>query len=322
MAKIIIGIHGLGNKPPRKVLRKWWKKSLCDGLKRIGHNRLFFRFDMVYWADIMHEAPLDLNEKDKENEFYIEEPYVPPQTDNDKEPGEFRKKVLDFIEKQLDKIMLNDDLTVNYSFVTDLIIRHFFKELGCYFAMGNEDKQDSCPPVKDATDTRLKEILMKHKGKEILLISHSMGTIVAYDVLTQVGQEIPVDTFVTMGSPLGLPAIIGKLAAERTKITGTKFEARTPENVVSQWFNFSDLEDKIAFNYNLGDDYKENTHKVLARDMIVYNNYTIDGNRNPHKAYGYLRTPELAQVIDDFLNRGRSKPITKIMEWINKLFTQ
>jgi len=320
MAKIIIGIHGLGNKPPRKLLRKWWKLSIRDGLKQIGKDRQFFRFEMVYWADIMHNNSPDPAIKDKESELYIDEPYVPPPTNIEIKPKILRKKVLDFLEKQLDKIFLNDDLSVNYSFITDMIIHHFFKELDCYFSMSKEDKQVSCSSVKDATDKRIKKILMKHKGKEILLISHSMGTIIAYDVLTQIGQEISIDTFVTMGSPLGLPAIMGKLAAERAELTGLKPEARTPENVLTHWFNFSDLEDKIAFNYNLGDDYKENTHKVRAQDMIVYNDYSFDGNKNPHKSYGYLRTPELAQVIDDFLNRGRSKPITKIMGWINKLF--
>ena len=320
MAKIIIGIHGLGNKPSRKVLRKWWKMSIRDGLRKIGKDRFFFRFEMVYWADIMHKNPLDPATSDKESELYIKEPYVPSPPNIEKKSKKLRKKVLDFLEKQVDKIFLNDDLTVNYSFVTDMIIHHFFKELDCYFSLKKEDKQVSCPSVKDATDNRIKKILMKHKGKEILLISHSMGTIIAYDVLTQSGQEIPVDTFVTMGSPLGLPVIMGKLAAERTKITGMKFETRTPENVVTNWFNFSDLEDKIAFNYNLGDDYKENTRKVRAQDMVVYNDYSIDGKRNPHKSYGYLRTPELAQVIDDFFNRGRNKPMTKIMRWLNKLF--
>ena len=31
-------------------------------------------FEMVYWADIIYEGPLDSMEKDKESEFYIEEP--------------------------------------------------------------------------------------------------------------------------------------------------------------------------------------------------------------------------------------------------------
>jgi len=35
MAKIIIGIHGLGNKPPKNILNAGWKASMFEGIKRI-----------------------------------------------------------------------------------------------------------------------------------------------------------------------------------------------------------------------------------------------------------------------------------------------
>ncbi|MDD5675525.1 MAG: hypothetical protein PHC61_15250 [Chitinivibrionales bacterium] len=36
-------------------------------------------------------------------------------------------------------------------------------------------------------------------------------------------------------------------------------------------------------------------------DQIVYNNYECNGIKNPHKAYGYLRTAEVTQAIYNFL---------------------
>ena len=36
MKKIIIGVHGLGNKPPADVLEKWWAASIQEGLAAIG----------------------------------------------------------------------------------------------------------------------------------------------------------------------------------------------------------------------------------------------------------------------------------------------
>lgn len=322
MSKIIIGIHGLGNKPPRALLRKWWKRSIHDGLKRIGRNRLFFRFEIVYWADIINENLLDHDEREQERDRYIEEPYVPPLAVIDNKPQELRKKTLDFIEKQIDKIFLNDDMTVNYSFVTDMIIRHYFKEIDCYFSNNTEAVRSCSSSFRDAINMRLQKILLKHKGKEILLISHSMGTIIAYDVLRKVEHDITIDTFVTMGSPLGLPVIMEKLLTAGENAPGNKLHAITPENVVNNWYNFTDIGDKIAFNYNLGDDYHKNSRNVRAKDMIVYNDYTIYGHRNPHKSYGYLRTPELARVIDDFLDRRSSKPVNIITRWIDRIFSQ
>ncbi len=49
---------------------------------------------------------------------------------------------------------------------------------------------------------------------------------------------------------------------------------------------------------------------------VVENDYESEGIENPHKSYGYLRTPEVAQIIDDFLSRGRNKFIL----WLRRKF--
>ena len=66
MSKVIIGIHGLGNKPPLHILKKWWEMSLEDGLKGINHPFPMNDFHLVYWANFIYSEPLDLQEKDKE----------------------------------------------------------------------------------------------------------------------------------------------------------------------------------------------------------------------------------------------------------------
>ena len=73
MSKIIIAIHGLGNKPPQDILKKWWKMAISEGLKHIGHFRLFFKFEFIYWADILHTNPLDPQIKDKDDPLYLDE---------------------------------------------------------------------------------------------------------------------------------------------------------------------------------------------------------------------------------------------------------
>ena len=49
-----------------------------------------------------------------------------------------------------------------------------------------------------------------------------MGSIVAYDVMTQYAPDVSIDTFVTIGSPLGLPIIKSKIVAERKKSSPPK----------------------------------------------------------------------------------------------------
>src|SRR4030043_590252 len=56
--KVIIAIHGLNNKPPKWILKYWWKKAIREGLKKIYKYKYFFKFRMAYWADIRYDKPL------------------------------------------------------------------------------------------------------------------------------------------------------------------------------------------------------------------------------------------------------------------------
>ena len=316
MSKIIIGIHGLGNKPPQKMLETWWKASMLEGLKEIGKLKRFFHFTLVYWAHYLHSTPLNPAIKDKKNPLYLDEFYIRAKRGVEvKKPSALRKRVLRYLNEQMDKILLNDDLTINYSLITDFIVHHFFSELELYYRTHypGQAKQD-CRP-KDVICSHLADVLKKYRRKKILLIAHSMGSIIAYDVLTQFAPSIPIHTFVTIGSPLGLPIIQSKIAAEHTEGSPQKVRLKTPENIVSNWYNLSDLNDKIAMDYSLNDDFAENSRGVRAIDKIVINNYEYGGSKNPHKSFGYLRTPEMAEIISDFLWGERYSPFF----WVKKL---
>ena len=301
MAKVIIGIHGLGNKPPKELLKSWWKKALQEGFSRIGESAYLFKFELVYWADILHPTPLQTND--------LLEPYFPTPYEKPAEKGSLRKKVLDYIEKQLDKLYLKEDRSIGISKITDKIIHRYFGDLEIYYSSAGT------PHPKDEIRKRLYNLLHKHRKDDILLIAHSMGSIVSYDVLTGPAKEIEIDTFITIGSPLGIPIVIEKIAVEQKIDLKKEKSLKTPENIKRSWYNFSDLHDKVAFNYNLGDDYQANGSRITPVDTVVYNDYEIDGERNSHKSFGYLRTPELSRVVFDFLTRDESR----FFAWIRKI---
>jgi hypothetical protein len=317
LSKVILGVHGLGNKPPKELLQEWWKRSLCDGLNAIGQPQPFLKFEIVYWANYIHPISLDPQEKNKDNPLYIEDPYVPMAGFVTKTPSKLRKKILDYLEKQVDKLILNEDHSINFSIISDLIIHHFFNDLDIYYKKESQDASKPDVSARKAIQDELITVLKKNKGKKILLIAHSMGSIIAFDVLSQ-NPDLEVDTFVTIGSPLGLPIIMKKMNAE-SKINLEKTgKMKTPDSIRRAWHNFSDLEDKVAMNYNLSDDYDINIYNVQPIDHIVFNNYVIHNVRNPHKAYGYLRTMELAQEVYNFLIKDRSK----LMIWITEKFNR
>lgn len=317
MSKIIIGIHGLGAKPAEKILKKWWKQSIREGLKSIGYPIRFFKFELVYWADFLHSQPLDARITDENHPAFLKEPYAQSRGIILKKPSNWRRKILKYLEKEIDKLFLNEDLSINFSSISDYIIRHFFSDLDKYYSGTCKDPKNMVRPVKDVLRENLALVLKKYRKKEILLIGHSMGSIISYDVLTQTSPDIPVDTLLTIGSPLGIPAIIGKTISELKIRNAPVKRLATPESVKRHWYNLSDLGDKVAFNYDLADDYKANSRRIKVTDLIVTNDYEYRGERNPHKVYGYLRTPECANIINEFLTRGRNKTIGRMMDKIN-----
>lgn len=316
MSKVIIGIHGLGNKPPAKVLEIWWKASIREGLKKIGKPNKFFNFKMAYWSHCLYETPMNSATRDEKSPFYIKEPYIRYNgNQHEEKASSLRKKILHNLEAGMEKLFLNKDLTVNYSSINDFIIHHFFSDFEKYYKadciLAGEDNRKA----RDAIDKQLADLLYRNRKNKILLIAHSMGSIIAYHVLTEIVPSIPVDTFVTIGSPLGLPVIKSKIVAESTADPPDRIYLKTPENIISKWYNLADLRDKIAMDYALNDDYVENSRNVRVIDKIVNNNYSYKDTRNHHKSFGYLRSDEMAGIISDFLESGKRSPFT----WIKNI---
>ena len=159
----------------------------------------------------------------------------------------------------------------------------------------------SKPGRRDEIRKRLADVLERHRSERIFLIAHSMGSIVAHDVLRR-SETTPspfmIEHFITIGAPLGLPLVAEKIRLE----FGAK---RTPANV-GRWTNLADPRDKVAFDCRLADDYAANGN-VEVVNVKVENTYRESSDpkspSNPHKSYGYLRTPEMSDRLREFLGR-------------------
>jgi hypothetical protein len=130
-----------------------------------------------------------------------------------------------------------------------------------------------------------------------------MGSVIAWHVLTGIVPFVPIDTLITIGSPLGLPVIRGRLLEENRKTGIESTSLKTPENIVHNWYNLSDQKDPITMDYSLGDIFEANSRGVKVIDRNVHNDYEYNTVKNHHKVYGYLRTPELAEITKSFLKR-------------------
>jgi len=314
MSKIIIGIHGLGNKPQKDLLEEWWKSAINEGFELAGIKAPKFKLELVYWADLIYDQPENLEITDKKDPYFLEEPYtLSPHPKLPEKDTSFRKKILQFIESQLEKVFLNDDFSLNYKGVNDMIMHRYFKELDLYYS--DTGKQRT---LKQNTRQRLIKVLEMYKFDDILLIGHSMGSIIAYDVLQFELKRQSVHTFVTMGSPLGLPFIRTKITDEM-KVNYEDITIRTPYCISNAWLNFADLEDKVALNFDLSNDFAPNSRGISPTDFEVINDYESRGVRNPHKSFGYLRSPEFIQQLHLFLKEKTPFTLKKWSKSLQKI---
>ena len=313
MAKVIIGIHGLGNKPPKKLLEDWWRNAMLEGLHQLNKPYVLPKFELVYWADILYEKPLDELVSDSKDPYFIKQKYNPRQQEFKPQDHSVRQKILDFLEPQLDKLFLNSDLTFNYSGITNAFLRRYFRDLELYYDQEYMDENVIRRNPRKLIRERLVAVLQNCKNDEIFLISHSMGSIIAYDVLTFLLPDFNIHTFVSMGSPLGFPVVQGKIAAEWHSKKQYPLKLATPPGVKKHWYNFSDLLDNVAMIYKLKENYHHNLYGVIVEDFVVNNDYKIGNYFNPHQAYGYLRVPKFSEVLYHFSERK---------SWAKRLFSK
>ena len=274
MAKIIIGIHGLGNKPKPELLQEWWIRSIKEGLTRNGsliYGKIPFK--LVYWADILHPNPENPDIKDQDDPLYLAEPYVSSGSNPDykSEPEKLSAKIIKYIGEQLDNIFLKEDMTLNFNNVTDKIIHNYFSDLEVYYSDASMGQNDPGLKARDTIRKRLLDVLKLHLKDEILLICHSMGSIIAYDVLLNHSNECRANTFVTIGSPLGIPIIVSRIFKEQNSL-------QVPPNIL-KWYNHSDAEDLVAMDHTLKDDFPENRNNITVEDILVHNDYIINEKR-------------------------------------------
>lgn len=311
MSKVIIGIHGLGNKPKKELLEEWWKSAILEGFDQVKLKPPKFKLELVYWADLIYDQAENLEITDKKDPYFLEEPYtLSPHPKLPEKDYSFRKKILQFIENQLEKVFLNDDLSLNYKGINDIIMHRYFKELEMYYSDTGKQRM-----LKQNTRRRLFNVLEKYKFDDILLIGHSMGSIIAYDVLQFELKRRSIHTFVSMGSPIGLPFIRSKIADEMRE-RYENFTIKTPYCISNAWLNFADLEDKIALNFDLSNDFAPNSKGIFPTDFEIVNDYESRGVKNPHKSFGYLRNPKFIYQLNLFL---KEKTPFSFKKWLKSL---
>ncbi|MBN1759752.1 MAG: hypothetical protein JW863_15600 [Chitinispirillaceae bacterium] len=301
MKTVVIGIHGLRNKPPADLLTKWWIKSIVEGFRVINLPVPRFSFKLAYWAQYMHPLPQDSAVTDRDDARYLWEPYVEGTYFGPRAPNTLKKSLRNDIHRQLLQLIAGEAGFMNVEALSNRIVHRMFVELDTYYHGNLRDASGKQRPARELIRNELQQLLHTYRHRNICLLAHSMGTIIAYDVLLHCARSLPVHTFITFGSPLGFPVIRNHIQQELGLANSDKVTLPTPDTIRHRWLNFSDLDDVTCLDYNLRNHYQANKRGIRPYDRIVYNDYEYNGTPNPHKAYGYLRTLDITQALNTFL---------------------
>ncbi len=141
------------------------------------------------------------------------------------------------------------------------------------------------------------------RGERIILIGHSLGSVIAYDTLWQLtherAEQCRIDMFVTMGSPLATRFI-------RRHLKGAKKSGvdRYPHNI-RRWVNFSARGEMTAIHPTLEPTFGAMVQLGLLESLQdhtdFYNYFRGDTGLNVHKSYGYLVSTPVATTLAGWL---------------------
>jgi hypothetical protein len=144
-----------------------------------------------------------------------------------------------------------------------------------------------------------------HAGERVLLIGHSLGSVIAYDTLWELThvQRSPgeISLLVTLGSPLATHFVQRSLQGVRE--TGAR---RYPHNV-RRWVNMTARGDSTALHSRLKPLYREMLELKLIdsiEDVTDFDNYFRGSlGLNAHEAYGYFAQARLGELVGDWLEQ-------------------
>jgi pimeloyl-ACP methyl ester carboxylesterase len=277
----IVYIHGIGQQAPKHELKSKWDLAL------FGQD-MHERTRMAYWADLLH-APATGAARAKSMAALA--------VDRDVDARELlRDAGLRAGDADAERFVeaLSERLASRGShgrsgpstkalplpgFLRRPIARRFLKEFvpdtaAYFFKQGMRAK----------IQRRLIAELPK-RGAPFVIVSHSMGTVIAFEVLSDAAARIAdVDLLVTLGSPLGVQEVQDFLNVAQA----------IPKRVRS-WHNFADPLDPVALDKGLTSDFEP---RGTIRDNVIFNERTKEFSRfNPHSSFGYLAHPRVRSTV-------------------------
>ena len=292
--KRIIYVPGKNLKPEPEVHRNQLWRCLLAGVRRVQPDvaedmeRKSESFFLAPWNHILYRRHVSLDDDIQWIDRLIE---TNGPTEEEKHEAEAWHKVAI-------KIMyaIGDHFHGLIKWIPDQRIKAMIADTAPYFENENG--------IADAIRAIVKQLVSEAMGNDesVLLIGHSMGSVIAYDALWQLThiEQHPrkVDLFLTIGSPLGMHYV------QRHLLGGQTQERTYPQGILN-WENVSATGDLISLDKTVHDDFvamidQNDTDSIRDHCGGIYNWFRNQDGLNVHRSYGYLVNPVVGKIIADW----------------------
>lgn len=289
--KRIIYVPGKNPKPPAGEHRQQLFRCLLQGIQRIDPDtaadiETADCFSLVAWNHRFYNRATSLDSLLPWINLLLEQESYPSSDIGAARRSKYR--LARFL------YQLGDMLHWIIPLIPDERIKASIQDTDRYFS--NDDNIACC--VRDLQKQPLREAAAR--GEKVLLIGHSMGSIIAYDALWELQHleqhERCVDTLLTIGSPLGVNYVQKHLHGLRDR------GSRSYPGNFRRWINISARGDLVALDASLADDFSElleqqPVESIKDHRRDIFNHYRDSKGLNVHKSYGYLVNPVVARTI-------------------------
>ncbi len=311
--RTLIMIHGRGWKPAAELLESHWRSAMAAGLDRdhqeAGGSELLegVNLQFVYYGDLSNELLKTAGGKYDQELDLVDREQALRSLSALKNRKRFRRQYYESVpgKSSLKEFMADLGAPILSALhLTNVAIARKMPEVAAYFKNANG--------FQEATQQRLAPVLQDalNRNDRILLVSHCLGSVIAYDSLWQAGHEpvdtdfphVPrVDTWITLGSPLADEFVKHHLAGAKSPNT-----QRFPTNIIN-WLNIAAEDDFTCHDETVANDYARMLDRQLVsqiKDYRIYNLAERYGRSNPHHSAGYLIHPRFSGLLAEWLQSG------------------
>ena len=295
---LILYVPGLLPKPEPQAHRDALFRCLIAGIRRHDESVALdiaanlHRFDVVSWTYGFYGAYRDIALDTESIEAVIKQPEATLQ--DIAEASSWRRRLARWI------FTIGDVMPFFIPHIANERMELHLRDLRRYVHNKNELAENARQMLKTALRTPMAE------NRPILLIGHSMGSVIAWDSLWQMSQndgaKPNIDLFLTMGSPLGQRYIQRRLLGAREQ-----GDDRFPRGIRA-WSNLASVGDLTAVDPELAADFGVMTERGLVapiEDYSLHNYFRLDGVLNVHAEYGYLANRVTAEIVADWWKKTR-----------------